>query len=292
MSGPMPGAEAPVPPPLPPPAPTRRPAAGAQPVSTTPTACAHPTAACPQGGGGAGHAGRPDGRAGGGADPDVRGRAPGARQAPGCLRPALGAPLGAGCWALSAVGLGQGHAALSTLHCRQEQQAVRTGFAPAVRCVWAAGRIGAPSPTQHQRSVPPSSPLLQEGDGRLHDVFLYSRAHLRPDAQLPPPEALPPCPLDCEPLHWGPACDDRLPACCHCVGLAAWGLFYRCSTAACCHWPHHPRLLLAAHPHSERAGRDPSAAAPAGCCGVAAAARAARLLPPVPGALADRGGAP
>lgn len=38
----------------------------------------------------------------------------------------------------------------------------------------------------------------QEGDDRVHDVFLYSRAHLRADAPLPPPEVLPDCPVDRE----------------------------------------------------------------------------------------------
>ena len=50
--------------------------------------------------------------------------------------------------------------------------------------------------------VPACLPLLflQEEHDKVHDLFLYSRAHLRPDAPLPPPEALPECPLDCEPL--------------------------------------------------------------------------------------------
>lgn len=38
----------------------------------------------------------------------------------------------------------------------------------------------------------------QAGEGKVPDVFLYSRAHLRADAPLPPPEALPECPLDRE----------------------------------------------------------------------------------------------
>lgn len=39
---------------------------------------------------------------------------------------------------------------------------------------------------------------VQEEHDKVHDVFLYSRAHLRPDAPLPPPEQLPECPLDRE----------------------------------------------------------------------------------------------
>ncbi|EFN58270.1 hypothetical protein CHLNCDRAFT_57098 [Chlorella variabilis] len=38
--------------------------------------------------------------------------------------------------------------------------------------------------------------LPWEEHDKVHDVFLYSRAHLRPDAPLPPPEQLPECPLD------------------------------------------------------------------------------------------------
>lgn len=54
-----------------------------------------------------------------------------------------------------------------------------------------------PPVTTHTPSPPP--PTRQAGEGKVPDVFLYSRAHLRADAPLPPPEALPECPLDCEP---------------------------------------------------------------------------------------------
>lgn len=40
--------------------------------------------------------------------------------------------------------------------------------------------------------------LPQEERGKVRDLFLYSRAHLRADAPLPPPEELPDCPVDCE----------------------------------------------------------------------------------------------
>ena len=38
----------------------------------------------------------------------------------------------------------------------------------------------------------------QEERSKVRDLFLYSRAHLRADAPLPPPEELPDCPVDCE----------------------------------------------------------------------------------------------
>ena len=63
--------------------------------------------------------------------------------------------------------------------------------------------------------------LLQEEHDKVHDLFLYSRAHLRPDAPLPPPEALPECPVDCE----------RLPQ------LSSWvlPLWLLCCIAMFCH---------------------------------------------------------
>lgn len=55
------------------------------------------------------------------------------------------------------------------------------------------------------QSDPVWAPVVpQEEQGKMHDMFLYSRAHLLAEAPLPAPEALPECPLDRE--HFSPPC--------------------------------------------------------------------------------------
>ena len=54
-------------------------------------------------------------------------------------------------------------------------------------------------PGQHQlqaHTAAGTPPPPQPPPPQHHDLFLYNRAYLRPDAPLPPPEALPDCPVD------------------------------------------------------------------------------------------------